>query len=177
VRHSTYYLSTSLFGRKRGWFLPWIVIDDSIRGGISKSYLEPQGTFVKFHGDLDTKTLKGAGFCSVKHTFKNPENMSKYKGLKVLLSEFDGKKYSINLSDKSTFDNKSMVSYKISFKADKIAHVLLFKDFKPYFRGRPVLDPVALDWNSVNSVSLMMQSFFDKQSGHFEIVIDSINYV
>ncbi|KAG8759516.1 hypothetical protein FRC14_005730 [Serendipita sp. 396] len=72
----------------RALFPPWNLdswkqVDDSIRGGASKSFLvawsggNNDGKYkdaVSFHGHLDISTLGGAGFASQKYEFKHPLN-------------------------------------------------------------------------------------------------------
>lgn len=166
-----------MFGGRKGWCLSsWITVDDRVRGGISHSYLALEGNHARFYGKLDTTKLGGAGFASQKYVFNPPENMSVYQGLHINLSKFDGKTYAINLYDNrstSSETGKSVVTYKNTLKATETDIILLFKDFKPYYRGVPV-EGEPLDWEAITGFSLMMQSFFNQQSGEFAITIDKI---
>jgi hypothetical protein len=66
-----------------------------VRGGKSQSYLEilSDGT-ARFYGELDTKTLGGAGFASQR--LNHPWDLSRYAGLQIHVKRGDGKTYSLN---------------------------------------------------------------------------------
>ncbi|KAK9899520.1 NADH:ubiquinone oxidoreductase complex I intermediate-associated protein 30 [Cystobasidium minutum MCA 4210] len=66
----------------------WKAVDDRIRGGKSQSHLVAVqrmdgSTFANFYGNLDIKTLGGAGFASQSHTA--PYDLSKFAGLSITL--------------------------------------------------------------------------------------------
>ncbi|KAG8934538.1 hypothetical protein FRC02_009750 [Tulasnella sp. 418] len=77
-------------------FPPWSInhwrqVDDSVRGGSSRSYLDSYKKHgsktegVYFHGLLDTKTLGGAGFASQKYDY-NPVldlSRSRFQGIRL----------------------------------------------------------------------------------------------
>jgi Complex I intermediate-associated protein 30 (CIA30) len=88
--------------------------------------------------------------------------------------------YALNLVDtnvekKPIIGKDSQLNYKYTFTATENETTALFADFKPHYRGRPVEAP-QLNLKSIKSISIMMQSFFDKQSGPFEIIIDRIEF-
>ncbi|KAF8428704.1 hypothetical protein EV426DRAFT_585500 [Tirmania nivea] len=75
--HLNYYHRFDLFGGSKPWDkTEWTAQDDRLRGGISISHLTihpipgsssssgSPGAVATFHGNLDTKTLGGAGFAS-----------------------------------------------------------------------------------------------------------------
>jgi hypothetical protein len=171
-----------LFGGTRPWQLPWKTVDDRIRGGSSQSFLELQdNNSVKFYGTLDTTTLGGAGFCSQQFWFQTPINASNYSGIGIrLLSDPNqsSKIYSINLNNKYPKDrgdgrNESQINYKASILANANEIRILWADFKPNYRGKPI-DAPSFDYTNIAGLGIMMQSYFDKQQGKFELIIESI---
>ncbi|KAJ3415369.1 hypothetical protein HDV05_005106 [Chytridiales sp. JEL 0842] len=167
-----------LFGGKAGWQLQdWVTVDDRIRGGSSVSKLtpSPSGEGVQFTGVLDTSTLGGAGFASQR--FGKAEiqwDLSAYDGVQLEVEEGDGKVYAFNV--KNDFGKRmpngrleSSIEFKYSFTASKEPRTATaaWKEFKPFYRGRPITkDPIPeLDAANIKTVSIMMQSYFDRQSG------------
>jgi hypothetical protein len=166
-----------LFGKNR-WELPWKTVDDRIRGGSSESYLEIVKNGVRFYGYLDTMTLGGAGFASQQYWFPIPLNAKGYRGIYLIISKADGKRYSINLTEKYPENrgdgrNRSQINYKAPFVPQDGVMYLLWEEFLPNFRGRPA-DAPPLNLEHVSGFNLMMQSYFDKQSGSFELIVSEI---
>lgn len=73
----------------------WTASDDRVRGGKSQSYLDCSDEKLgRFHGNLDIKTLGGAGFASQRTTGEDRKwDLSKHAGIKLSIekgdSEFD----------------------------------------------------------------------------------------
>ncbi len=171
-----------LFGGTRPWQLPWKTIDDRIRGGRSQNFLDLQNdNTVKFHGILDTTTLGGAGFCSQQFWFQTPIDASNYSGIGIHVFPEPNqslKMYSINLNNKYPKDrgdgrNESQVNYKATIVPNSNEIKILWADFKPNFRGKPI-DAPSFDYTNIIGLNLMMQSYFDQQQGKFELIIESI---
>jgi hypothetical protein len=178
-----------LFGPISGWDLGnWRTVDDRVRGGSSQSSLIPYIDGVLFKGILDTKTLGGAGFASQQYWFNSEQEWigSNQKGLAItfgrILNE-NPKEISINLfneypQDRGDGRRKSNIAYKNSIIPEEYERqILYFDDFKPTFRGRDKPDAPPLDLSQITGLSIMMQSFFDKQQGSFQIEIVSIEIV
>jgi hypothetical protein len=160
------------------WQLPWITVDDRIRGGSSQSYLESTGEGVCFHGTLDTTTLGGAGFASQQYWFERPLNANSFNGIYLKLDSVDEKRYSVNLvnqfpENRGDGRKKSQINYKATFIPQSNVIYLKWNDFKPNFRGKPVNAP-PLNQNEICGLNLMMQSYFDEQSGEFKLFIKEI---
>jgi hypothetical protein len=133
---------------------------------------------VRFYGYLDTTTLGGAGFASQQYWFPNPLDARRYRGIYLVVSKSDGKRYSINLTEKYPENrgdgrNRSQINHKAPFIPKEGTLYLLWEEFVPNFRGRPT-DAPPLNLEHICGLNLMMQSYFDKQSGQFELVISEI---
>jgi hypothetical protein len=91
----------ALFGGFKSWdSSEWTSSDDRVRGGASQSYLDISGTTATFHGNLDIKTLGGAGFASQRTvTDSQVWDLSAYDGVHLSLGKSDGKKYTFVIKD------------------------------------------------------------------------------
>jgi hypothetical protein len=66
---------------------------------------------------------------------------------------------------------------KVSFETEKNRSevvTMYWKDFEEHYRGRPVQNPSALPTHDLQGLSIMCQSFFDKQQGEFDLNIDKV---
>jgi hypothetical protein len=166
----------------RDWHVnDWNTVDDRIRGGSSKSVLEQDDGFVVFRGELDTKTLGGAGFASQVYYYDKSIDLSKFKGICIEFGDFnDEKSIALNLfnhlpKDRGDGRNASGITNKAVFNPVSGGSVFLpFANFKPTFRGKE-RDGPPLDLCHIHGIGIMMQSFFDKQSGPFKIAIRQIS--
>jgi Complex I intermediate-associated protein 30 (CIA30) len=176
---SCFFSKSILFGSN--WHVnDWKTVDDRIRGGSSKSVLEQKDDFVVFRGELDTKTLGGAGFASQVYYYDKSIDFTQFKGICVELGEFDDdKSLALNLfnhlpNDRGDGRNASGITHKAVFNPVSGGSVYLpFNDFKPTFRGKEREGP-PLDLAHIHGIGIMMQSFFNKQSGPFKISIRRI---
>lgn len=175
-----------LFGGDRPWSpLDWTDSDDRVRGGSSYSELtcEPFSPTAAFHGNLDIKTLGGAGFASQRTTGEDRTyDLSKYDGISLDIKKSDGKKYTLILKDEllpKSPDGReqSTVSWEYDFKgeADGGKTFGRWNYFKPTYRGREKKDAKPLDLKHVKRISLIMRSFFGTQEGDFSLSITSIS--
>ncbi|KAL9608706.1 MAG: hypothetical protein Q9167_006472 [Letrouitia subvulpina] len=122
-----------LFGETKPWLPPpWTTIDDRVRGGSSTSHLSSlPDNCAGFHGQLDTKTLGGAGFASqfspvdVDHVVGTADSgdlqvagtqpqrdtrptwdLSEYVGLELSILNMDSKTYTLILKDTEAMDDE-----------------------------------------------------------------------
>ncbi|KAI8612254.1 NADH:ubiquinone oxidoreductase intermediate-associated protein 30 [Chytriomyces sp. MP71] len=177
-----------LFGFKNWRASDWMPVTDQVRGGISTASLTEVGRCARFSGLLDTSTLGGAGFASVKFD-KIPFNLDEFEGIKLRVAKSDGKGYTLNLTNEVSSKRadgrlESVAEFKCGFNtnAQEDAHVvtLPFAAFKPYYRGREITDPSKmphLNSSNIVQVSIMMQSYFDSQKGEFEIDLEAIEAI
>ncbi|KAE9377200.1 CIA30-domain-containing protein [Stipitochalara longipes BDJ] len=175
-----------LFGGDKVWSpSDWTDSDDRVRGGSSYSELtcDPSSPTAIFHGNLDTKTLGGAGFASQRTTGEDRDwNLSSYDGITLDIKKADGKKYTLILKDEllpksPNGREQSTVSWEYDFKGDTHGGKVFvhWDDFNATYRGREKKDAKPLDLRHVKRISLMMRSFFGSQEGDFSLSITSIS--
>ncbi|KAF2120626.1 complex I intermediate-associated protein 30-domain-containing protein [Lophiotrema nucula] len=182
----------ALFGGDKKWHASgWTASDDRVRGGNSQSYLTVKDSAARFHGNLDIKTLGGAGFASQRTVSEDGSwDLSGYDGIKINLGKSDGKRYTFILKDellpKSPENGReqSTISYEYDFDvnddsamAESSFVFVQWKDLKPTYRGKVKKDAPKLDKTNVKRVSIMMRSFFGDQEGDFSLTIKSITAV
>ncbi|KAH6647641.1 CIA30 family protein-like protein [Truncatella angustata] len=176
-----------LFGASAQWDgESWTSSDDRVRGGKSQSYLQilknVPGQRAVFHGNLDIKTLGGAGFASQRTTDERKWDLSGDDAIVLKTGRGDGKKYTLVLKDEALPKRpdgreQSTVSWEYDFKSTYNGGSLYipWSDFKPTYRGKPKSDARPLDLKSVQRISIMMRSFFGEQEGPFWLEIESIS--
>ncbi|KAH8784110.1 NADH:ubiquinone oxidoreductase intermediate-associated protein 30 [Hyaloscypha sp. PMI_1271] len=175
-----------LFGGNKPWSATdWTDSDDRVRGGSSYSELtcDPSSPTAVFHGNLDTKTLGGAGFASQRTTGEDRSwDLSSYDGITLDIKKSDGKKYTLILKDEllpkgSNGREQSTVGWDYDFNGGNDGGKVFvhWNDFKATYRGREKKEAQPLDLKHVKRVSLMMRSFFGSQEGDFSLSINSIS--
>ncbi|KAF2495960.1 CIA30-domain-containing protein [Lophium mytilinum] len=185
----------TIFGGSSSWHAKdWTASDDRVRGGKSQSYLECSSSSARFHGELDIKTLGGAGFASQRTTGDDALwDLSDYDGiqLKIDTSKADSKRYTFIIKDellpKNTENGReqSTISWEYDFSIDpkdsaSDHNLLLFipwDSLKPTFRGKEKKDALPLDRKIIKRFSFMMRSFFGDQEGHFSLSIRSVKAI
>ncbi|RPB24970.1 NADH:ubiquinone oxidoreductase complex I intermediate-associated protein 30 [Terfezia boudieri ATCC MYA-4762] len=95
--HVRHHRRFDLFGGSKPWDkTEWTAQDDRLRGGISTSHLtihpipgsslDSPGTIATFYGNLDTKTLGGAGFASQRTVGDDRRwDLNDYYGIEVVV--------------------------------------------------------------------------------------------
>lgn len=174
-----------LFGGDKPWSpLDWTSSDDRVRGGTSYSELSCKATesSAVFHGNLDIKTLGGAGFASQRTTGEDRSwDVSKYNGIVLDIEKSDDKRYTLILKDEllpksPNGREQSTVSWEFDFKPDPEGGKIYvtWDELKPTYRGRERRDTKPLNLREVRRFSLMMRSFFGTQEGEFCLSIRSL---
>ncbi|KAF2238191.1 CIA30-domain-containing protein [Viridothelium virens] len=179
----------------RAWSpVDWTASDDRVRGGKSQSFFECNAfePIARFHGELDVKTLGGAGFASQRTAGENRSwDLSDYKGIQIEIGKSDSKRYTLILKDELLPKNpengreQSTVSYEYDFRPQsksssgdsKKTIFVPFTALKPTYRGREKKDAAPVNLKSVKRLSIMMRSFFGDQEGSFSLSIRSISAV
>ncbi|KAJ4342498.1 hypothetical protein N0V87_001119 [Didymella glomerata] len=177
--------SKTIFGGEKGWDAKdWTSSDDRVRGGKSQSYLDIEGSTARFHGNLDIKTLGGAGFASQRTTGEDRTwDLSAYDGIHLEVGKDDGKRYTFVLKDEilPLMDDgreQSTISYEYDFSAAGNYSVFVpWSELKPTYRGKEKDDAPPLNTKSVKRWSFMMRSFFGSQEGDFSVEIKSVKAV
>ncbi|CAG8949301.1 hypothetical protein HYFRA_00004926 [Hymenoscyphus fraxineus] len=173
-----------LFGGDKPWNpLDWTSSDDRVRGGSSYSTLtcNAASPIARYHGNLDIKTLGGAGFASQRTTGDRTWDLSAFSGLVLDIAKSDGMQYTLTLKDELLPQSpdgreQSSVNWEYDFKAQKDGQKISlgWHDLKATYRGREKVDAKPLDLKNVKRISLLTRSFFGKQEGDFSLSIVSI---
>ncbi|EPY51910.1 CIA30 family protein [Schizosaccharomyces cryophilus OY26] len=177
-----------LFGQPENWHeQDFRAVDDRVRGGSSTSHLTAEkdndsNSYARFWGTLDTKTLGGAGFASQATNIPNRKwNLREFDGIEINIAKSDNFKYTFIIKDdhqNKDEHERSTLSYEYDFcpgfsKEDQSIY-MPFSEFQPTFRGRPVEGAPPLDTSQIVQFSFMIRSFFDSQSGDFELLLKSV---
>ncbi|KAI1277049.1 NADH:ubiquinone oxidoreductase intermediate-associated protein 30 [Xylaria sp. FL0933] len=182
-----------LFGGNTSWNAKsWVVSDDRVRGGKSRSHLDltsasgsgsGEEETVRFHGVLDITALGGAGFASQRSPPSCRWDLSSFHGLCVGVQEGDGMKYTLIVKDTAPTDRgdgrlESSVSWEYDFNSRGGAGLdevrVRWGEFKPTYRGKPKPDAEPLKIADIRSVSVMVRSFFGQQEGPFNLELKYI---
>ncbi|BCS03182.1 CIA30 family protein [Aspergillus luchuensis] len=173
------------FGGSQHWSsTDWTSSDDRVRGGSSQSHLtiNDDTNTATFHGNLDIKTLGGAGFAS-QHTASTTDlwDLSSYAGLELSIPKSDGHTYTLNLRDelqdpRPDGRQRSGLVWEAKFKVEKgqTKVKLGWREFRPTYRGREVHMGRPLILAGVKQFGIMIRSFFGEQEGDFELEIEWI---
>jgi NADH dehydrogenase [ubiquinone] 1 alpha subcomplex assembly factor 1 len=143
----------------------WNPINDGVMGGVSDSQLryDPAGHAV-FAGYVSFEN--NGGFASVRC---QPCDLGRHGAIAYLLTvRGDGKRYKLNLRTDNGFDG---INYQARFDPPDGSWTtcrLTSADFRPTWRGRPVVDAPPLDTRSVRQLGLMIA---DRQEGPFALDI------
>jgi len=179
------YQASFLFGGLKAWYQPgrvdWHAVDDRVRGGTSHSYFEelarPGQLWhpARFSGNLDTKTLGGAGFASVATDLtesdgsKTTYNLTAYDGLLVQVVEGDDKKYTLTVKDDDAGERddrrvKSRINWEFDFDITQLveSEVLIpWSGFRATYRGRDIDPPRPLDPSHIKQFSILIRRSVD----------------
>lgn len=173
----------------------WTSSDDRVRGGKSQSYLAiaDSGSFAVFNGNLDIKTLGGAGFASQRTVSDGASwDLSSYDGIEVVIKNSDAKQYTFNIKDEllprdpNTGREQSTISYEFDFRVPPPSSRRHSKEYKLWipwkqlsatYRGREKKDAPKLKTESIKRFGIMCRSFFGDQEGDFQIEIERISAV
>lgn len=186
--------SLVLFGGDRGWHEDeWTASDDRVRGGKSQSYLVRDEKNARFYGELDIKTLGGAGFASQRTVTEDKDwDLSGYAGIELDIAKGDKKRYTFILKDSllnrdpDTGREQATISWEVDFDLplqtvpgdakNKVIYIP-WSALTPTYRGKPKKDAEPLDLKKIKRFSIMMRSFFGTQEGEFSLTIKSIKAV
>jgi hypothetical protein len=116
-----------------------------------------------FHGNLDTKTLGGAGFASQRTKGDLALDLSHTAGLQLVLGAGSSDQtFTLNVKDtipgkRKDGRDEAGISWEVDFEAPREGGVLVKKwdEFKATYRGRDVKDPEPLKVDDIKRISLM----------------------
>ena len=160
-----------------------------MRGGASQSYLSAlPNNGARFYGNLDIKTLGGAGFasqfsplgdqnCNSTGIVASDEgstleeepmwDLSDYDGLQLSLGKGDGKTYTFILKDERSDTKRddgreqAGINWEVEISAEKDGVTVwkTWSDFKPFYRGKEKDDDRKLNRSQIRRIGLMMRRF------------------
>jgi len=183
--------SLVLFGGDQAWHEDeWTASDDRVRGGKSQSYLVRDEKNARFYGNLDIKTLGGAGFASQRTVSEDKEwDLSDYAGIQLDIAKGDKKRYTLILKDTllsrdpETGREQATISWECDFdlppqtvpgETKGRTIFIPWNSLNPTYRGKLKKDAEPLDLKKIKRFSIMMRSFFGTQEGDFSLTIKSI---
>lgn len=149
--------------------LEWIIVNDGVMGGISKSKLENNSdSTIVFSGTVSPEN--NGGFASIRARLE--KNYNEYQGV-VLRVKGDSNKYSLRFRTDNYFDS---YSYAAKFTTENnrwIEIKIPFNKFIPTFRGRTLKGKPLLSSENIKQVGVLIS---DKQFGEFKLEIDWIKF-
>lgn len=138
----------------------------------AKSYLDTSHPKARFYGNLDIKTLGGAGFASQRTTGDDRTwNLAAYDGILIQLArdqKADGKQYTFVLKDEilplaPDGREQSTISYEYDFKAAGSDVLFVpWSALRPTYRGKEKEGAPALKTGNVKRFSIMIRRFVDR---------------
>lgn len=147
--------------------MQWLIVNDSVMGGISNSQLIDNDNFITFEGNLST--ANNGGFASTRMKYEADENDNKLE-IKI---RGDGKEYQLRLRVDNYYDGPAFVSM-IKTHANKWQTITLSKDdFQLMYRGRVINADYQLAFKDVITVGFLISK---KQVGRFKLDIREINW-
>ncbi|KAL8243791.1 hypothetical protein R6Q59_010049 [Mikania micrantha] len=188
-------MSQDLFGGSRGWNASeWTSSDDRVRGGKSQSYLKIENETARFFGNLDIKTLGGAGFASQRIIDEDRSwDLSSSNAIELTVdpSHSDTKRYTFIVKDEllpkdpSTGREQSTISWEYDFEVSaghspkplipQHTIVIPYDRLEPTYRGRKTNPNRSLNLSNIRRMSIMNRSFFGDQQGDFTLCIVRIS--
>lgn len=119
----------------------WQVVNDGVMGGLSRGRIAPEGTTMRFWGEINTN---GGGFSSIRHRLERGE-LAGATHIKVTM-DGDARDYQLSLQSNARFYGRS-IAYRGALRPiDGVATVALDR-LEPSIFGRrvpaPAFDPAA----------------------------------
>jgi|TARA_B110000037_G_C17082758_1_gene490674 hypothetical protein len=157
------------FGQNTGG-QDWIIVNDSVMGGLSKSKVTFTENGLVFKGTLSLQN--NGGFASIR-SGKGKFDLSKYTTVKIKFRSA-GRDFSLLLEDSKLFFKPN---YKQNFSSStgkwNIAE-LKISDFKEYTMGQ--LSGATVSKDKLENIMRIGIILSDKKEGPFEIEIDYIEF-
>jgi len=144
----------------------WPNIDDAVMGGLSSSEMVIEKDHASFRGLVSFDN--NGGFASVRSR-PQVRDLSAFDGL-ILRVRSDGKSYGFRIRTSASFDGVSYQAPLAPPAGEWTDVTMLFSDFVPVWRGRPVADHPPLDPAAITTLGLIVS----RQEGPFRIDIATI---
>jgi len=160
---------TTMFDFREASTSDWIIVNDGVMGGLSRSEFVDSGEgHASFRGLVSLEN--NGGFASVRARI--PTRLPASTRAVVLRVRGDGRTYQLRFRTDLNFDG---ISYKAEFDtaADEWLEIELpITSFEPTFRGRTPRNAAPLSPDDIRQVGLMVA---DKQAGPFRLDVASIS--
>ena len=161
-------LGETMKDKPSGKWNDWMVVNDSVMGGISQSRPEITGrdTLV-FLGNVSLEN--NGGFASIRHVAE-PFGLDEGEGI-LLRVKGDGKKYQLRVRTSDGFDG---MAYKTDFQTAKgewQEFRFPWNVFTGTYRGRLIENAPALEAINIRQIGFLIS---DKQAGSFELEIQTL---
>ncbi len=160
--------STTLFRFPGHEPAEWIVVNDGVMGGLSRSeFVAADPGHATFRGEMSLEN--NGGFASVRGHV--PEGIPTAARLIELRVRGDGRSYQVRLREGRRFDG---IAYRAEFRTEPgewLVVALPMSDFEPTYRGRRPRNASPLDPSQVRQLGLMIA---DKQAGPFRLDVEWI---
>jgi monofunctional biosynthetic peptidoglycan transglycosylase len=157
--------STLVFDFSRGSAADWIIVNDGVMGGLSRSEFTDTGEgYAVFRGAVSLDN--NGGFASVRGLVS--DGALDTSRAVVLRVRGDGRTYQVRLRTDRRFDG---IAYRATFETTAGEWqdlVIPFSDFVPTFRGRTPRGAPALAPEDIRQFGLMIA---DKREGDFRLEI------
>jgi hypothetical protein len=158
--------SSSVFAEININMLDWVVINDSVMGGVSQSRLVVGSNNLVFDGNVSLANNGGFASFRANHSLEN----SQVDQLRVKVKG-DGKYYQIRLRVDDYVDGPAFVYSFKTQKGESQVINLTENDFKLMYRGRQFQSSYQFNFSDVRSIGFMIGK---KQTGRFTIEIEGI---
>jgi len=159
----------NMFDFREGSTSDWIVVNDGVMGGLSRSEFEDSGDgYASFQGTMSLEN--NGGFASVRALVPSPLPPS--TRAVVLRVRGAGRTYQLRFRTDRNFDG---IAYKAEFATvvgEWLTIELPILSFEPTYRGWTPRNAPALEAEQIQQVGLMLA---DKQSGPFRLDVESIS--
>jgi hypothetical protein len=149
----------------------WLVVNDGVMGGLSRSeFVASPGGYATFRGEMSLEN--NGGFASVRGYV--PEGIPPGARALEIRVRGDGRTFQVRLRMGRAFDGVAWAS-EFPTAADTWQTVVLpISDFTPTFRGRTPRNAPPLDPEAVRQLGLMIA---DKRAGPFRLDVEWIRVV
>ena len=143
----------------------WLILNDSVMGGLSQSQVCETSAGLEFRGRLSLKN--NGGFASIRKTVN--VSLDGIIGFRLILKG-DGRCYQFRLRQD---EDPGSVAWRSQLKIGSSLQevTILLNEFKPVYRGHPVPGAGALTPAAIRQLGFML---VDRTEGPFRLLIRSI---
>ncbi|ODA30955.1 hypothetical protein A8L45_18640 [Veronia pacifica] len=147
----------------------WMVVNDGVMGGISRSRMIIDDGVAHFLGYLSLEN--NGGFASVRRLI--PDMSDSRSDTVTLRVKGDGRPYQLRIRTDRAWDG---VSYRALFDTNDgewLDITLKASDFSPVFRGRPVRNVPELRFQDTKQLGFLLA---DKRTGEFHLEVSQLSF-